>query len=67
MKSNGFNIIEFFYYKKVEKVSFLLEYGMDPGLVEERDHIPFNQEEYENGNNFTDTLLAVGRKNGLII
>lgn len=67
MKTTGFNTIEFFYYKNMEKVSFLLKYGMEPSLVEERDHLPYKQEEYEKVSRFTDTLIAVGRKNGLII
>lgn len=66
MKLNGFNISEFFYYKKKEgKVSFIVKYVMDRNSVEDRDNIQFKQEEYEKVNMFTDTMIAVGRKYGL--
>lgn len=66
MKSGGFNIIEYYYYKNIEKVAFLNKFVMDPSLVEERDKIAFQGEEYEVLQDFVNILIAVGRENGLI-
>jgi hypothetical protein len=61
---NGFNVIEYFYYKGDENVSFLLKYVMDPTLVKNIDNSEFEAQESD-FNEFTDKLIAVGRNNGL--
>jgi hypothetical protein len=64
MHMNGFNVIEYFYYKGDEKVSFLLKYVMEPTLVNEIDNSEFEAQESD-FSEFTDKLIAVGRNNGL--
>lgn len=64
MKTNGFNVVEYFYYKGNERCAFLLKYVMDPSLVEERTNQYFVDLAYDELNEFTDTLIMVGRNNG---